>query len=134
MQRNGQIRRKGPGGSRPDYREDRFSFQLRVAAAEIVLQVKFYKNRRRGFVVIFNLCFGQRCLAGKTPVDRFFTAKQALILGKLAAFPRDDGFILIIHGQIGVFPVAHNAQAFKLITLNINEFFGILPAKPPDIR
>ena len=83
--------------------------------------------------MIFNLGFSQRCLTGKAPVDRLFAAKEAFILSKLAAFPGDDGFILIIHRQIRVFPVSHNSQAFKLISLNINEFFSILPAKPPNI-
>ena len=133
MQRDGQIGRKCPGRGGPDDHIDRFSFQHRIIAAEIILHAKFYKNRRRGFVLIFNFRFSQRRLTVKAPINGLLAAIKASIAGKLAAFSSNDGFIFIVHGQVRMFPIPHHTQTPKLIALNINKFFGILSAEPADI-
>ena len=50
-------------------------------------------------------------------------------MGKLGQFGRGQAFILVIHGQVGVVPVAQHSQALELVALDVNELGGVLTAK-----
>ncbi|VTR68162.1 hypothetical protein DESC_70002 [Desulfosarcina cetonica] len=128
VQGHGQVGRQGPGCGGPDHHGHLSSGQTRVDLGRVIFQGKLDIHRRRGLVVIFDLGFGQGRFAVAAPVDRFLAAEKAALQGELAALPGDDRLITVIHGQVGVVPLAHDAQALEFLTLDVDELLGVGPA------
>ena len=82
---------------------------------------------------ILNLGLGQGGMTGGTPVDRLFPLIEIASLYKFAEFPHNGGLVLVVHGEIGVFPSPQHPQPLEFLPLNIDELGGVIPAKHPDL-
>ena len=121
---DGQIRGEGPGSRRPNHEE-------RAGPAH---HRKFHINALADVVVIFHLGFGQRGAAGDAPIHRLFAAihePPGHEVGKQAKLVR---FVFLVERQVGILPIAQNAQALELRALKINVFARVSFAGPADVH
>ena len=133
MNGDAQVCRYGPGGGGPYHHIHVLSGQRRNLVSDVVFEPEFNINGRGCLIGVLNLGLGQGGLAVATPQNRFFVSGQIPFYGKGATFLGDGGFIGMVHGQIGVVPIPHDAQAFKLLPLNVNVAFGVQTALFPDL-
>ena len=92
-----------------------------------------YVNRVGGFVFVFHFGFGQRRAAVQAELNGLRTAIQVARFVNLAQRAHGVGFGFVIHGQIGVFPIANHAQADKVFFLAQNLLGGILAAELAEL-
>ena len=83
-------------------------------------------------IFIFDFGFRQRGFAGNAPAHRFQAFFHAAVADKFAEFPHDNRFIRKIHRNIGMFPIAEDAESFEFVALNIDIFIGIFAAEFSD--
>ena len=88
----------------------------------------------RGFVFVFNFRLGQRGAAVQTPVDRLETAHHMAISDNLAQGADDARFRLRLHGEIGVRPIAEDAEADEIGLLQLDLACGITAAGSAKFR
>ena len=62
-------------------------------------------------------------------MHRFAAAVQPAVVGELCQFGGGQPFVLVVHGQIGVIPVAQDAEALELLLLDGDELGGIFAAE-----
>ena len=133
MKGDGQIGGQGPGGGGPD--EDIHLFPLYPGEdpAEVIFGGELYVDGGGGVIVVLHLCFGQGRLAAYAPVNGFLTLVYQALFEELAQLFDNDGFIVEVHGDVGVLPVAKDPQAFELFPLDLYELLGVLPAHLADL-
>ena len=85
-------------------------------------------NGLAGMVVIFDLGFGERGFFNNRPHYRLGAAIQRPVHQELAQFAGNRGLGPVIHGDIGIIPIAHHAQAFEFLALDIQPFLGKVAA------
>ena len=95
----------------------------------VVLEAVGHVNRVGGFVFVFHLGLGQRRAAVQAELHGFRAAIQVASFINFAQRAHRVGFGLVVHGQIGVFPIADHAQADKVFFLTQNLLGGILAAQ-----
>ena len=78
--------------------------------------------------MIFDLCLGQRGLLDGRPHHRLRPLIQSAIHQELLEFFGNHAFGVEIHGQVGIVPIARDAEPFELLTLHINPTLGKGPA------
>ncbi|MPN40284.1 hypothetical protein SDC9_187820 [bioreactor metagenome] len=79
---------------------------------------------RAGVVLVFYLGLGESGLVGRAPVDGFFTLVNIALSVHLA---KDLDFLGLergVHREIRFVPVAENAEAYKLVSLAVDEILG----------
>ncbi len=62
-------------------------------------------------------------------MDRLLALVETAVFGEGRQLAGGDPFIDIVHGEIGVVPFSHDAQAFELLPLHLHEFCRILAAQ-----
>ena len=91
-------------------------------------------DRGDGVVLIFDLRLGQGGLVLGAPVHGL----EALVDVAVAVHLAEDADLFRLkalgHGTVGVFPVAHNAQALEAFHLLLNVLFGIGLAGGAEVR
>ncbi len=133
MKGHGQVGRQGPGSGSPDHHGNLPPGQLRGNIRRIVLQRKFNVHRGRGLIVVFNFGLGKGGLAAAAPVDRLLAAKQAAVQGELAALSGDGRLVAVVHGQVGIVPLAHDTEALELVSLDVDELLGVSPTTAANL-
>ncbi len=81
-----------------------------------------------GDLLILNLGLGERGLLDGRPHHRLGTAIELAAFGKLHQLGNDRRLRLEIHRQIGVVPIAQDAEPLQLLALGIDPFLRIGPA------
>jgi hypothetical protein len=77
---------------------------------------------RRHDVLIFDLGLGQCGLLDRRPHHRLGAAIELAALGELEQLAGDDRLALIVHRQIGRFPIAHHPEPLELAALHATHF------------
>ena len=81
----------------------------------------------RHFVLVLDLCLGERRRAVQAPVHGLEALVQVTVGDYPAQGPNDICFKGKIHRQVRVGPVAHNAHAHEIVPLLVYLFARILP-------
>ena len=137
VQGDGKVRGQGPrcGGPDDDIHGIRRSGEIH-ATGELgsVTHGKAHVDGFRGFVFVFDFRFGQRGAAVQTPVDRLETAHHMAISDDIAQGADDTRFRLRLHGEIGMRPVAEDAEADEIGLLQLDLACGITAAGSAKFR
>ena len=116
------VSRQGPWRRGPDHDTD-WLIDVDVKYTSNCLGIRegeLHVNRDGFLVLIFNLCFRKRRATVRTPVNRLEAFVQVSGINDLAKGADDVGFKFEVHGQVRVFPVTQNHQAFEIVALTIN--------------
>ncbi len=124
MHGDGEIGRQGPRRRRPDG-DARFIFQRAGRDRE------FHIRGGVLAVLIFHLGFGQRSLRAGAPEDRLLRFVNEPLLHENGEGAEDVRFVGGIEREVGMLPIAEDAEAFELLALDIDklarELLGTLP-------
>jgi hypothetical protein len=128
------VGRQGPRGGRPD---DGESGATQVAQAEGpghfvgVIGMHFESNidRRRALVFVFDFGFGQCRATVETPVDRLEALVEVAFFKNRAERADFVGLGLEVHRQVGIVPLAENAEADEVLLLTRDLLGGKSAAK-----
>ncbi len=107
-----------------------FAGQRRDGGRNIVLEAELDEDRRRGVIGVLNFGLGQGGNAGGAPVHRLSAPVEPAVIGELGQLGGGNPFILVVHGQVGVVPVAENAEPLEFLFLDINELRRIRRGTP----
>ena len=79
-------------------------------------------NRGVVALLIFHFGFGERGLRAGAPEDRLLRLVHQAFLNENRERAQDFRFVLGIHRQIWMFPVAEHAEPLELFALDVDEF------------
>ena len=128
-QRDRLVRRQRPRRGRPD--DDRCGYAGGIGHADAPRQVFAIDNaeghidRRRGFVLVFDLGLGQCRAAVQAPVHGLGALVQVTIGDDLAQRADLLRLELRIHRQVRLVPVAEHTQALEVLALDLHLFHRI---------
>ena len=126
---DGFVGRQGPRSGRPDHGE-RWRTQMRQAESlgdlfrMIGMHFESDVDGRGIFVLVLDFRFGQRRAAVQAPVDRLQTLVEVAFFQNLAERTDLVGFGLEGHRQVGVVPLAENAEADEVLLLAFDLLSG----------
>ncbi len=75
-------------------------------------------------VVVLDLGLGERCLFDGRPHDGFRALVERAVHQEFHEFLGDHAFGVEVHRQVGIGPVARDAQALELVALDVDPAFG----------
>ena len=134
MEGNGQVPRQGPGGGGPDNHIGVGDATIGSQLAEVLVQGKLHIDGGAGVVGILNFRLGQGRLILGTPIHRL----QALVDVALAVHgPKNLHFLRLeglVHGLVGVGPVADDPQAAEALHLPVDVILGKLFTGRAELR
>ncbi len=119
MDSDAQVRRQGPRRGRPDQHKDFAARQRRIDQCRITGKRKLHIDRRAGVLVIFNFSFSQRGLVVYAPVDGAGAFVNEAAFDEAGKQPSRLGFVMVRHGDIGIFPLAQDAEPLKITRLSL---------------
>ena len=93
---------------------------------------KLHPHRIRRVVLVFDLGFRQRGFFHHAPHHRLGAAIQRAVGGEFHQLARDLGFGEIIHGGVGMIPVADDAEPLEFLALHVEPVPGIGAAFPAE--
>ena len=138
MKRHRQVRRDRPWRRRPD--EDRARRVRPVpghgepARRGFVGERERDVDRRRRVVLVLDLGLGQRRAAVDAPVHRLLALVDQAALDELAERARDGRLVLEVHRQVGMRPVAEDAEALELArVIDADEPLGVRAARATEV-
>ena len=79
----------------------------------------------RGFILILHLRFGEGGLRTRAPEDGFFLAIDEAFFHETGEGADHAGLVGRIEREVGMLPVAQNAQSAKLTALDVDKFAGV---------
>ncbi len=120
---DGLVGRHGPGRRGPDH--DVSAVKAGVIRAN---NLELHPDRKAFLVVVFDLGLGQRSLFNRRPHHGFGALIERAVHQELHEFFGDHTFRVEIHRQIGIGPVAGDAQTFEFVTLHVYPAGGELAA------
>ena len=112
---DGKVCRQSPRSSRPD---GDACFSSQFAADDRKLNV----NGCVIALLVLHFGFGERGLRAGAPKDRLLRLINETFLNENGERAQNFRFVFRIHRQIGIFPIAKDAQPFELLALDIDEF------------
>ena len=134
IERDGLVRRQGPGGGGPDD-DRRRSLAAAVGAAVTARRERLRFDDRKthvdgdGLLVgVFDLGLGQRRAAVDAPVHRLLALLHMAVGDNPAQRAHDVGLAAEIHRQIGPLPIAEDAEPLEVAALTIDLSGGVLAA------
>src|SRR5205823_2448301 len=89
---------------------------------------KLHIDRRRGFVVILDLGFGERGLLHGRPHYGPEAAIKKAVVDELEKLPSDRRLGAKIHCGVGLVPLAHATEALELLALDANPVLSEIAA------
>ena len=123
-----EVRGQRPRGRGPDDdRELRRPGQARRRRREGELHV----DRRGALVLVLDLRLGERRLAVHAPVDGLEPLVDEAAPDEAAELPRDHRLVGGRHRDVGVLPIAEDADPLELLALDVDEAERVLAAAPP---
>src|SRR5206468_12756708 len=91
-------------------------------------------DRGRGVVFILHFSFGQCRLIHGAPQHRLQSFIDAALGDEFPELAEDRGLIGRVHREVGMLPVAQDAQTLEFITLNLVILLGVLAAELADLK
>jgi len=128
---DGQVGRDRPGGRRPDDGEDLLALQFRPQGRDVRDHGKLDVDGRRDVVAVLHLRLGQRRLAGGAPVDGLLALVDVACKHQPGELGRRDRLVLVMHGQVGIVPLAEHPEPFEFAALDVDKTLCVLAAVPP---
>ena len=132
MEGDAHVAGQGPDGGGPDHEGELAQIQVGEPAL-VVVDGELDVDRGAGVVLVLDLRLGQGSLVLGAPVDGL----QALVDVALAVHLAEDldllGLELLVHGQIGLLPVRHDAQALEALALPVHILQGEVPAGGAEV-
>ena len=119
---DGSVRRDRPRGGGPDHDTCLGQITFGIGKRE------WHPDRVRLVVVILDLGLGQRGLFNRRPHHGLRALIQRAVHQELHEFLGDHAFGVEIHRQIGIVPLAGDAQTFELVALDVDPALGELAA------
>ncbi len=129
VQRDSEVRGKGPGGGGPDHHGGLFAGKRGHRAPQVLLQGELDEHRGGLVVGVLDLGLGERRAAGRAPVYRLLALVEAAVLCEARQFTGGGPFVARVHGQVGLVPVAEDPEALELLALDADELGGVLAAE-----
>src|SRR5487761_2121635 len=86
---------------------------------------KLHEHALAGVIGVFDFRFGERGAAGNAPVNRLFAAINKALGHDVGEQTQFVGLVGLVQGEIRIFPIAEDAEAFELFALEINVFTGV---------
>ena len=124
MDRDREIRRQGPWRRCPDS-DARFACQIAARDRE------FHIHSRILAILVFDFGFGQRGLCTSAPKNRLQAFVNEALFDKDRESTENFSFVSGVECQIGVLPIAKDAESLELFALDIHVLarkrFGLLP-------
>ena len=119
MEADGQIGRKGPGRRGPNDDGD-VAQALERGIGIGVAQGEAHVNGIRSVGMIFDLGFGERRAEDRVPVHGPHPFDDQPLFHEFSKQPQNTDFVLVRIGFVRAVPVAHYAEAFELLALQID--------------
>lgn len=119
VERDTEVGGKGPGRGGPDD-EGGIGGKFRG-----VHQVEFYIDGGGGFVFVFDFGLGQSSAGAVAPDDGAFGAVDEVLFNEFGEGADDVGFVAGVEREVGMVPVAKNAEAFEAGALDVDVFAGV---------
>ena len=133
MQGDGEVAGQRPDGGSPDDEAELGEVEV-AELSKIVLHRELDVNGGAGIVLILDLGLGESGLVLGAPVDGLKSLIDMAVLIHLAEDADFIGFEALVHGLVGVLPVADNAEALEALALDIDVLLGIGFAGGAEVR
>ena len=137
MEGDGQVRGNRPRRGGPDEDRHRPSGERRDARAELAgalgRQGELDVDRRRDVGLVLDLGLGERRAAPDAPVHRLLPLVDEPPFHESAERAHDVGLVREPHGEIGVIPVAQDAEPPELVALDVDEPLRVRAARPAEL-
>ena len=131
---NGHVGRNRPRCRRPNQGE----YLIRIGTLRhVAIQVnslEFYIDGEGFVVLVFDFSFSQGRFAVRAPVNGFEAFVNIALLGHFAEYADLSHFDLLMKRQVGMIPIAENAEADEVLLLFFYAFQGIIAAFRPQIE
>ncbi len=132
VQDDGVVGGHGPGGRGPDVHPEPVLVGLQALGNRGHLEAD--EDCGRDLVTILDLRLGQCCVAVGTPVDGLATAIDGTLIKDLLE-DLDVGSVVVVGiGEVGVIPLAQDAQTLEALTLGVHLLDGYLVADLADLH
>ena len=131
MERHGHAGGQGPGRGGPDDHPKFAPRQSRIERRRVRRYRVAHVDRRAAVVFVFHFRFGQRRFAGDAPVNRLAPAINIAPVEECQKRFGNARFVVKIHRQVRLVPLAENPQAHKVLALNVHKFLRELAALAP---
>ena len=122
VQGDAEVGRECPGRGGPD---DEGVAVFLESAETGALNFKLYENGRGGLLLVLHLSFRQRGLGTVAPEDGALGTIDEAFLQELRKGAHDVGLIGGREREVGVLPVAEDAEALEGLALDVDELAGI---------
>ena len=87
-----------------------------------------------GFVLILDFGFGEGGFGAVAPLDGFLALVDAAFVDESGEGADDVGFVFGIEGEVGIVPVAEDAEASEAFFLSVDPVAGEVFAATSDFR
>src|ERR1035437_9097051 len=108
---HGEVRGQRPRRRRPNHDE-------RVRLAD---DGEFHEHALADVTGVFDFGFGERGAARNAPVNWLFAPINKALLDDVGEQAEFIGLVFLVQREVGIFPIAENAETFELRALEINE-------------
>ena len=132
VERDGEVAGQRPDRRRPDDEEELAVVNVRQLA-EIVVHRELHEHGRARIVLILDLRLGEGGLVVGAPVHGLEALVDVAVLIHLAEHAHLVGLKALVHGLVGVLPVAHDAHALEAGHLAVDVFLRIVVARAAEI-
>ena len=85
-------------------------------------------------IFVFDFGLGEGGAVVDAPVDRLESFVNVALVEEVNKGARDDGLIGRLHREVGIVPAAKDAEAFEILALQVDPFFGVLAADAAHLR
>ena len=127
LERDRLVGRDGPGRGGPDHEVDRAIEGLE--AGGLARQLEADVDGRARLVGVFDLGLGERGVAVLAPMDRLVAAVHHAAVEHGLEGLDVGGVVLVVEREVGVVPIAQNAQALEALALQVDVLDGELVAE-----
>ena len=128
-----EVRRKRPGGRRPDDSERRLVVRKGERSRSLFSQPETDVDGRRGVIAVFDFSLRECSLTSRAPVNRFEPLVHGPRLEELPEGLRDGRLERVRHRQVGILPVTEDTETLEVLLLNVDELVGELSARAAEL-
>ena len=129
---DGKVAGQGPDRRCPDDEEELAVVNVRQLA-EVVVHRELHVHGRARIVLILDLRLGEGGLVVGAPVHGLEALIDVAVLIHLAEHAHLVGLEALVHGLVGVLPVAHDAHALEAGHLAVDIFLRIVMARAAEV-
>ena len=112
---DGEVRGERPGRGGPDEEE----------GVRLARELELHIDRLADVVGVFHLGLGERGAARDAPIHRLLATIDEALRDKVGEEAQLIGLVFLVEREVGVLPVAEDAEAFELGALEVDVFAGV---------